>query len=641
MSKILLRLSALVVAAVMLSASAVDAQPRSKKLDRVLNEVVAANAAGKQRVIVRLKAGAGARARQQLKALGVTPEAEHPLIDAVSVEVDTRTLKALEASDAFETISFDAEVTAHARKGLLKKLLQAVQKSYTEQSLSTLRGTLGLTGSETGRGVGVALIDSGIAPLDSFQGRIAGFYDFTKCKSGNGKQKPCAPRASRPYDDYGHGTHVAGLIGGMAGYLDAEFMGVAPAVHFLGLKVLDKDGGGRASNVIAAIQFAIANKQAFGIDIINLSLGHPIFQPAASDPLVQAVEAAVRAGLTVVVSAGNFGVNPTTGEPGYAGITSPGNAPSAITVGAVNHQATVDRGDDRVAVYSSRGPTWYDGFAKPDIVAPGHMLASDASPLSTLVQGLPGLARRAPSGRSLLQLSGTSMAAGVTSGVVATLIEAGRAANGGVQHSPNALKAILQFTAIPVSDGQGGLADGLTQGTGGANAAGALAVVRGTDPRARRGTSWVTKRVRPTTAIGETTWTWAQNIVWGNNIVWGDNIVWGNNIVWGQNIVWGDNIVWGNNIVWGLDWQQGDNIVWGNTFVDGDNIVWGNNIVWGQNIVWGFTDGDNIVWGQDDNIVWGNLYDDNIVWGNFFDDNIVWGNNDDNIVWGQLAGGRR
>ena len=167
--------------------------------------------------------------------------------------------------------------------------------------------------------------------------------------------------------------------------------------------------------MVRAIEFAIANRHLLGINILNLSLGHPIYEHAATDPLVQAVEHAARSGLTVVVAAGNFGANPKTGEAGYTGIVSPANAPSALTVGAVNTFETVSRDDDRVAPYSSRGPSWYDGFAKPDVVAPGHNLLSVAAQGSTLrrVQELRG------NKGNYMRLSGTSMAAGVASGVAA------------------------------------------------------------------------------------------------------------------------------------------------------------------------------------------------------------------------------
>src|SRR4030095_9959073 len=112
-------------------------------------------------------------------------------------------------------------------------------------------------------GVPVAWIDSGIHPSAAFGTRIKAFYDFTT----GGIVK------TRPSDDYGHGTHVAGLIGGNQVASDVAVQGIAPSVDFVGLKVWDENGGGKTSDVIRAIEFAIANKGRFGIDIINLSLG--------------------------------------------------------------------------------------------------------------------------------------------------------------------------------------------------------------------------------------------------------------------------------------------------------------------------------------------------------------------------------
>ena len=100
----------------------------------------------------------------------------------------------------------------------------------------------------------------------------------------------------RPHTTYGHGTHIAGLIGSSGKLTNYEFQGIAPDVHLLGFKVLDKTGAGRTSDVIHAIEFIIANKAKLNVQIINLSLGHPVFAPAASDPLVQAVEQASAAG---------------------------------------------------------------------------------------------------------------------------------------------------------------------------------------------------------------------------------------------------------------------------------------------------------------------------------------------------------
>src|SRR5262249_59057696 len=102
------------------------------------------------------------------------------------------------------------------------------------------------------------------------------------------------------------------------------YRGLAPKVRFVILKVLDQTGAGYTSDVIRAVDFAVANRSALGIDVINLSLGHPILEPASTDPLVQAVERASQAGVIVVAAAGNYGKNPTTGERGYGGIPSPG-----------------------------------------------------------------------------------------------------------------------------------------------------------------------------------------------------------------------------------------------------------------------------------------------------------------------------
>ena len=220
----------------------------------------------------------------------------------------------------------------------------------------------------------MAVVDSGIAPSrDLPPARIEAFFDFTQPQGE-------AQLSTTPVDEYGHGTHVAGLIGGSGDASVGEYKGPARKATFVVFRVLDEDGAGYTSDVVAAIEYAVQHNDRLGIDVMmNLSLGHPIFEAAATDPLVQAVEAAVASGIVVVTSAGNIGINPETGEVGYAGITSPGNAPAAITVGSLDLHYTATRFDDTVGPYSSRGPTWYDAFAKPDLVAPGHQLAAVAA----------------------------------------------------------------------------------------------------------------------------------------------------------------------------------------------------------------------------------------------------------------------
>src|SRR4030095_5043833 len=342
------------LAALILSAVTAHAQPaqRLPKLDASLSASVRAGQSDTKQVIIRATSGGIPAVTKALSANGEALRV-FSTINALLAKVPVAALEGLSRNPFVESISSDAVVVA-------------TQTSTTD---STLRGTLGLpVQSPTGSGVGVAIIDSGIEASSEFGSRISAFYDFTK--SGN---------SASPSDEYGHGTHVAGLIAGNGDLSAQHYRGVAPKARLIGLKVLDQNGAGYTSNVIDAITYATKHKSRLGIDVINLSLGHPILESSATDPLVQAVEAASRANIVVVASAGNFGVEPATGEVGYAGITSPGDAPSAITVGAVDISGTASRSDDGVAPYSSRGPTWYDGQAKPDVVAPGHTLTAVSS----------------------------------------------------------------------------------------------------------------------------------------------------------------------------------------------------------------------------------------------------------------------
>jgi serine protease AprX len=658
----------------LLAAGTASAQGHSRaghsKIDRSLRESLDQGDRSPKRVIVSVRPGYRHAIKDALNKHGDVVAGESALVNAVVAVVHSDDIEELANNPAVESIAADATVVAGGAdllgdsvQATLGGLTSTLDAAIPKVEHSTLRLTLGLPGvplwgSPTGAGVGVAIIDSGITPSADFAGRLGPFYDLTRTG---------VPTLTNPYDDYGHGTHIAGLIGSNGESSRRVLMGVAPGARLIGFKVLDADGAGRTSDVIAAIDFIVANRAHLGVDLINMSLGHPIYAPAKDDPLVRAVEAATRAGIVVIASAGNNGANPESGQSGYTGVTSPGNAPSALTVGAVDSRDTITRFDDRVTTYSSRGPTWFDGYAKPDVVAPGHHLVSNSTLTTRLFQLLSG--NRYQSTRGVfLDLSGTSMAAAVTSGVVALVLEANER-QGGPALSPNAVKAILEFTAIPVA-----AADPLTQGTGGVNAAGALSLAEAIHTSAPVNQWWLDGPVNPYSLIGLAWYGWSKQVMWGDDVLtgelvyrqlpswsvlaqWGDdNIVWGtaasvfdDNIVWGTTETWAANIVWpsrvigqrfDDNIVWGT-WGD-ENIVWG-TWGD-DNIVWGtldfDNIVWGtrydDNIVWGTWSDENIVWGTydwADNIVWGTWSDENIVWGTY-DDNIVWGSADDNIIWG-------
>ncbi len=646
-------LTALLMLVGVSSATAQDSFFKSK-IDRSLRESLLTGATS-QKVIIMTVRGHRGDIKKSLQGHGdiVTSETDG---DALTAVIHSEDVDELAKHPWVQSVSADALVSAFRSNRFYNRFrIPASQpqvkpaKTASGASANVLRQTLGLSnvaapGSVNGDGVVVALIDSGISPnADLPLSRIAGFYDFTHLANGQ-------PTQPKPYDDFGHGTHVAGLLGSSGVLSNYQYQGVAPSVKFVALKVLDGQGQGSTSTVINAIEFVIAHNNTLHVKVINLSLGHPVFAPAQYDPLVQAVERASAAGIVVVVAAGNNGLDQNgDGESGYTGINSPANAPSCIAAGAVDTKNTVTRRDDVVAGFSSRGPTWFDAIAKPDVVAPGVHLISDTDTSSYLYTNLANN-RQTVNGNQMLDLSGTSMAAPITAGVVALVLDA----NGGL--TPNAVKAILEYTAIRLPH-----TDFLTEGAGEVNAGGAVALAGSIDTRARVNSWWLSQGLPEYTTIGGTANRWSGSVIWDNkvlgghlvyynNIIWGSNIVWGTHVtVKGSNIIWGSNIVWGThvvvkvkNIVWGTDdniiWGTDDNIIWGTD----DNIVWGTHLVWSDRIIGHRAGADNIVWGTDDNIIWGTFNDDNIVWGTYDEfDNIIWGTWDaaDNIIWGTTRKG--
>src|SRR5262245_7434154 len=262
----------------------------------------------------------------------------------------------------------------------------------------------------SGKGVTVALIDSGIDPRhNALKGRVLYTVDFT---GGNGT------------DRFGHGTHVAAIIAGQSGKLTDTRMyrGVAPGASLVNLRVLDDAGEGTASSVIEAIDWAIDHRGTYNIRVINLSLGGPVLQPYRDDPVCEAVERAVRAGILVVAAAGNHGQT-ADGRTIYGGITSPANSPYALAVGALDTNGTADRSDDTLATFSSHGPTAFDLVIKPDIVAPGRRITSAEAAGSLLSVNFPQQHVAGSGPNAYIKGSGTSMAAAFVSGAAALLIE--------------------------------------------------------------------------------------------------------------------------------------------------------------------------------------------------------------------------
>jgi serine protease AprX len=606
-----------------------NSQVKRYKADDVVSQRKNGNPLRTSRVIVTLVPGAQLPNEFKRYAKG----RKLNLINGVVLELPNGVIRHLESRPEIFQLHDDRKINSHNYRTSVTVGAQSV------------RETLGLRGD----GIGIAVIDSGISNWhnDLTRGgviktfpygnqRVTTFVDFV---GGH----------AQPYDDNGHGTHVSGIIAGNGYDSNGEKRGIAPNASLVSLKVLDANGTGTISSIIAALEWIAANHATHNIRVVNMSVGASVRESFWTDPLTLATKRVTDLGITVVAASGNLGKNQLGGLQ-YGGITAPANAPWVLTVGASSTEGTFTRKDDVMAGYSSSGPTHKDFIAKPDLVAPGTGTMSLSAPGSAfysakaqyLLEGKPRLGFK-----PYLTLSGTSMAAPVVSGTVALMLQANPTL------TPNLIKAILQYTAEQHED-----YNALRQGAGFLNTLGAVRLAKFYREN-KVGSRMPVQKI------------WSRELIWGNHRISGGYInpkgnAWSNQIVWGaahglngldDNIVWGttfdDNIVWGttldDNIVWGTSFN--DNIVWGTNDATFDNIVWGtsfdDNIVWGtmfdaDNIVWGTSLDDNIVWGTDcggadcDNIVWGTMDQDNIVWGTAAtDDNIVWGTSlDDNIVWG-------
>ncbi len=324
--------------------------------------------------------GLAARSVAHNAGCGLTEEL--PLINAFCARVNARNLESLVRDTNVKRVWYDGEIRA---------VLDTATKATHSADL--------WDDEVTGRGVTVAVLDTGIYEHPDLTGRIAAFKDLVGQKT-------------KPYDDNGHGTHVAGDIASDGNKSEYRYKGPAPEARLVGVKVLNKQGSGSLSTVIKGVEWCLQHKDTYGIRVINLSLGSSATLSYKNDPVCQAVEKAWKAGIVVCIAAGNSG--PESGT-----INSPGTHPDVITVGALN-DINPDQPDGKiVADFSSRGPT-KDDLIKPDILSPGVGIVSLRSPKSNLDKQR----KNTRTEEWYTTLSGTSMATPICAGIVAQMLQA-------------------------------------------------------------------------------------------------------------------------------------------------------------------------------------------------------------------------
>lgn len=415
----------------------------------------------------------------------------------------------------------------------------------------------------TGKGVTIAILDTGLwtGGPDKFSARVLASVDVVSGGSVTG-------------DPYGHGTHVTSIAAGGANDYDGDYFGIAPDANLVIVRAFDGEGVGSYTDVISGLNWIVANQKKYKIRVLNLSFGAPPQSNYWDDPLNQAVMAAWKAGIVVVVSAGNEGPTPMT-------IGVPGNVPYVITTGALTDNHTpYDPTDDRLASFSSTGPT-YEGFVKPEVVAPGGHMVGTMSYLSYLANIDPGSMTMS---QSLFTMSGTSQAAAVTTGVVALMLQVYPTL------TPDNVKCRLLSSAKPATTPAGTLAYSVfQQGAGLVNAVGALlsnamgcanqglniaADLAGTSHfggpanQDASGNYYVMDMTSSTwgTPLWSDGYTWNKAYMWSKGYTWTQGYTWTNGYTWSKAYTWNKSYNWTQGYTWnkGYTWTK-DLPWWGTT----------------------------------------------------------------------------
>jgi len=412
--------------------AAVALIPASPALASTHGAPSAGRPSGRERVILRGTPGAVPQLARDVTNLGGTVTRPLPIIDGVAAEVPAGSLHLLRRAPGVVAATPDVKghvLSLQAPDAVLADGT-ATDTGSLDQITSIIHARESWSAGYTGKGVDVALVDTGVAPVPGLG-------------SGNVVNGPDLSLESmhpdvRYEDAYGHGTHMASIIAGRdqagspSSYLNGTgFTGVAPDARVINLKVGAADGSADVSQVIAAIGWVTEHAHSGGLNIrvLNLSYGTPAGQDYRIDPLAYAVETAWRSGIVVVVSGGNDGTS-------FASLANPAQDPAVLAVGAEDPAGTQQPLDDTVPPFSDRGTA----LRHVDVVTPGVHVLGLRVPNSYVDQAYPS----ARVGTRFFRGSGTSQAAAVASGAAALLLQRNPAL------TPDEVKVLLTTSATPI-----------------------------------------------------------------------------------------------------------------------------------------------------------------------------------------------
>jgi serine protease AprX len=454
--------------------------------------------------IIVQKADKSSQAEALVQRLGGSITNDLHIINAFTAEMTASAAKALAAESTVKWVSLDASMTSAdcsqciATNNLANTYIRTIRADKTWNNSPYIQG----------RGIGVAIVDSGINPNGDLYTTMGVNRQVADIRFNTDYNQNTS-------DGYGHGTHVSSIVGGDGSESGGKYIGVAPMVNIINVKVSNDDGSSTATDVIRGLQWVLENKVKYNIRIVNLSLNSTVAESYQTSPLDAAVEILWFNNIVVVASAGNQGSD---------AIYPPANDPFIITVGAADDKGTNSLSDDTIASFSAYGIT-SDGVNKPDLVAPGKNI------VARLVNTNMGLAKAHPSNvisGTYFKMSGTSVAAPMVSGAVALLL----------QDEPNLTPDQVKYRITSSANKSWSGYDPVKAGAGYLDI---YAAVYGT----------TTESANTGVNASQLLWTGSQPVTW-NSVSW-NSVSW-NSVSW-NSVSW-NSVSW-NSVSWNSDyWEQ-------------------------------------------------------------------------------------